>query len=247
MVLTWSTLRVFEFQICFRVFPRSNRLNHCYQPFVVSSTNHRRVNPRTHVQITSFWYPCRNIPHSPVSDASSRDKIQAVYSDGRRCDRSSPRCGVSVKCPQCGLFCEKVVPVELLESVVLEQKAGCTRESRVHSSQPVLPQGFVLHSFRDRTSLRTRACHSNNPCAEDREVKPEPQQCHQTMKSKVHLMFIVWAPKKLGARFSWNNIKNSALARPISEISRSSIQRSREIFRFHFPYRSLKVFLSLLR
>ena len=47
------------------------------------------------------------------------------------------------------------------------------------------------------------------------EVKPEPQQSHQTMKSKVHLMFIVWAPKKLGAGLSWNNIKNSALARPM--------------------------------
>ena len=114
---------------CFRVFPRSNGLNHCYHPFVLSSTNHRGVNPRTHVQITSFWYPCPNFtPPRPVSDASSRDKIQRVYCDGRRCDRSFPRCSFSVKCPQCGLFCEKVVPVELLESAVLEQKAGCTRK-----------------------------------------------------------------------------------------------------------------------
>ena len=51
------------------------------------------------------------------------------------------------------------------------------------------------------------------------EVKPEPQQCHQTMNGKVHLMFIAWAPKKLGARLSWNNIKNSALARPISGLT----------------------------
>ena len=56
--------------------------------------------------------------HRPMSDA--RDKIQTVYSDGRRCDRSFPRCGVSVNCPQCGLFREKVVLVELLESVVFE-------------------------------------------------------------------------------------------------------------------------------
>ena len=84
---------------------------------------------------------------NPVSDTSSRDKIQAVYSDGRRCDRSSPRCSVSVNCPQCGLFREKVVLVELLESVVLEQKDGCRRKSfRAHSNQPVLPQGlFCTH------------------------------------------------------------------------------------------------------
>ena len=122
--------------------------------------------------------------HRPMSDASSRDKIQTVLSDGRRCDRSFPRCGVSVNCPQCGLFREKVVLVELLESVVFEQKAGCRRKSfRVHSNQPVHPQGFVLHSFRDRTSRRnvkdrprTRARHSNNPCAEDRGSKSTRSQ-----------------------------------------------------------------------
>ena len=80
-------------------------------------------------------------------------------------------------------FCEKVVPTELLESVVFEQKAGCTRKSRVHSNQPVLPQGFVLHSFRDHTSRRnmkdrprTRASHSNKTCAEDRGSKSTRRQ-----------------------------------------------------------------------
>ena len=167
-----------------------------------------------------------------MSDASSRDKIQTVYSDGRRCDHSSPRCGVSVKCPQCGLFCENVVRVELLESVVFEQKDGCTRMSfRVHSNQPVLPQGFVLRSFRDQTSrrnvkdrLRTRACHSNNPCAEDRGLKK-----HKKSNQNLNNATRQWKAKcascssykrqKLGAGLSWNNIKNSALARPISGLT----------------------------
>ena len=140
-------------------------------------------------------------PPRPVSDASSRDKMQTLCSDGRRCDRSSPRCGVSVKCPQCGLFCEKVVPGELLESVVFEQKDGCTRKSfRVHSNQPVLPQGFVLHSMRDQTSRRHEHVTQTTPAPKTevqkaQEVKPEPQQCHQTMKGQVRLMFIVLAPK----------------------------------------------------
>ena len=231
MVLTWSTLRVFEFQICFRVLPRSNGLNHCYQTFVLSSTNHRSVNPRTHVQVTCFWCPRPNSPHRPMSDASSRDKIQTVYSDGRRCDRSFPRCGVSVKCPQCGPFCEKVVVVELLESVVLEQKAGCTRESRVHSNQPVLPQGFVLHSFRDHTSRRnmkdrprTRARHSNKTCAEDRGSKSTRRQTRTSTMPPDNERQSALDVHRISAKNSepdspGTTLKNSALARPISALT----------------------------
>ena len=129
-------------------------------------------------------------PPRPVSDASSHDKMQTLCRDGRRCDRSSPRCGVSVKCPQCGLFCEKVVPVELLESVVFEQKGGCTRKCfRAHSNQPVLPQGGGLHSLRDQTSRRHEHVTQTTPTPKTefqkaQEVKPEPQQYHQTMKGQ---------------------------------------------------------------
>ena len=144
------------------------------------------------------------------------------------------------------------MPVELLESVVFEQKDGCTRESfRVHSNQPVLPQGFVLHSFRDQTSrrnlkdrLRTRACHSNNPCAEDRGSKSTRGQTRtSTMppdnERQKCASCSLYKRQKLGAQVSYNFIfaTSSALARPISGLT-SSFRRSREIFRFHLPYRS---------
>ena len=106
---------------------------------------------------------------NPVSDASSRDKIQAVYSDGRRCDHSSPRCGVSVNCPQCGLFCEKVVPVELLETVVLEQKSRLYTRVFPCALKPTCPSARVCFALIYRSDIATNTSMSLKPTLRRRQ------------------------------------------------------------------------------
>ena len=131
---------------------------------------------------------------NPVSDASSRDKIQAVYSDGRRCDRSSPS------------------PSNVHSVVCFVRKWSLwncwspwcwNKKPVVHASPPVCTQTnlffrkglFCTHLERHRYEHEHVTQTTPAPKTEiqkAQEVKPEPQQCHQTLNEQsalnVHCM-----------------------------------------------------------